>query len=200
MKRMALCLALGLATAGAAAQNVWRCEVGGQVRYSDKPCVDAGQPVPERALQPNVADGVRPQRSRAAPAVRAEPEPAPAAAAPAGNVCPGDGELRGMRTRASSTTLGDAERRFLQDEVRRVQQCRAGQGRYTDGDWAVSREAQAAQTQISERVREQARERAEAMHAAADPLEGERIARRRLAEERLQQRLRAGQNAPLLPN
>ena len=93
-----------------------------------------------------------------------------------------------METRANSTTLGDAERQFLQDEVRRVRQCRSGKGRYTEADWAISREAQAAQTQLSERARYDARQRAEAMHSAADPEEGDRIARRRIAEERAQRR------------
>ena len=52
-------------------------------------------------------------------------------------------------------------------------QCRAGQGRYREADWIISREAQAAQTQISDRARYDARLRAEAMHSAADPAEGE---------------------------
>lgn len=187
MKRTLWALAWCLAAGGAAAQPVWKCDVGGKVVFSDKPCPQAGQPVSERALQPNVVDGVKPETVRvalgAAPASAPQPPPMPA-----GNSCPGDGELRGMETRANSTTLGDAERRFMQDEVRRVRQCRNGQGRYSDADWAISREAQAAQSQLSDRVRRDARVRAEDMHAAADPDEGDRIARRRIAEERMQQR------------
>ncbi|MFG6413901.1 hypothetical protein ACG02S_08335 [Roseateles sp. DC23W] len=185
MKWMAWSLAWCLASTGAAAQQVWKCEVGGKVVFSDKPCPQSGQPVSERTLQPNLVDSLKPE------VVRAALEPAsaaPAAPGPAGNSCPGDGELRGMETRANSTTLGDAERRFLQDEVRRVRQCRSGQGRYRDADWAISRDAQAAQSQLSDRVRRDARVRAEDMHAAADPDEGDRIARRRIAEERMQQR------------
>lgn len=184
MKRALWALALCVVAGGASAQQVWKCDVGGKVVFSDKPCPQAGQPVPERALQPNVVDSLKPETVRAALAT------APASAPPvaAGNVCPGDGELRGMETRANSTTLGDAERRFMQDEVRRVRQCRGGQGRYSDADWAISREAQAAQSQLSERVRRDARIRAEDMHAAADPDEGDRIARRRIAEERMHQR------------
>lgn len=203
MKWMVWGLAWCLAATGAAAQQVWKCEVGGKPVFSDKPCPQSGQPVPERALQPNVVDSLKPEVVRAALGAA----PASAAPAPAGNACPGDSELRSMETRASSTTLGDAERRFLQDEVRRVRQCRAGQGRYREADWAISREAQAAQSQLSDRVRRDARIRAEDMHAAADPDEGDRIARQRIAEERLQQRraeqreqrLHKGQNPASTP-
>ena len=201
MKWMAFGLAWCLASTGAAAQQVWKCEVGGKTVFSDKPCPQSGQPVSERTLQPNVVDSLKPEVVRAA--LGAAPASA-AAPVPAGNSCPGDGELRGMETRANSTTLGDAERRFMQDEVRRVRQCRSGQGRYRDADWAISREAQAAQSQLSDRLRRDARVRAEDMHAAADPDEGDRIARRRIAEERMQQRraeqrLQRGQNPASTP-
>ncbi|RTL43932.1 MAG: hypothetical protein EKK53_09105 [Burkholderiales bacterium] len=199
---IALGWALGMGASGASAQQIWKCEVDGQVRFSDKPCPGAGQRVPERALQPNVVDSLKPEVVREAmgrPAAASSPAPA----APAGNACPGDGEIRGMETRASSTTMGDPERQFMQDEVRRARQCRAGRGRYTEADWAVSRAAQAAQTQISDRARLDARLRAEAMHSAADPEEADRIARRRIAEERLQRRQQEawqrGQNAASAP-
>lgn len=185
MKPLVLGLGLSLALPGAWAQQVWKCEVAGKVRYSDRPCPDAGQPVSARSLQPNVVDGLRPEALRAATAAASA---VPAPQAPPGNACPGDGELRSMETRAGSTTLGDAERQFLQDEVRRARQCRNGQGRYTDADWAISRDAQAVQTQLSDRARYDARLRAEGMHSAADPDEGDRIARRRIAEEKLQRR------------
>ena len=200
-------LAFGVAASGALAQQIWKCEVDGQVRFSDKPCPGTGQRVPERTLQPNVVDSLKPEVIREAmgrPAPASAPASSPAVPAPSGNVCPGDSEIRGMETRGNSTTLGDAERQFMQEEVRRALQCRAGRGRYTDADWAVSRAAQAAQTQISDRARRDARIRAEAMHSAADPEEADRIARRRLAEERLEQQRqlawRRGQNAASVPS
>lgn len=171
-----------LAAGGSQAQTVWKCVEAGQVRFSDQPCPDKGEAAPGRRLQPNVVDSPRMPPAPAAAAVAAPPA---AAAGPEPNACPGDGEIRNMETRANSTTLGDAERRFMQDEVRRAWQCRKGQGRYTEADWAISREAQAAQTQFSDRARQSARERAEAMHSAADAAEGDRIQRRQLAEERM---------------
>jgi len=202
MKRTLVSLGLCLALSGGAwAQQVWKCEVGGKVNFSDKPCPQAGQPVAERHLQPNVVEAIKPE------VINAARGRAPAASAPqqlpAGNVCPGDGEIRGMETRANSTTLGDAERRFMQDEVLRARQCRAGQGRYTDADWDISRESQAAQTQLSDRARLDARLRAEGVHSAADPAEGDRIERRRIAEERARQAqelaARRSQNAASTP-
>lgn len=191
MKGMAVGLGLCLALSGAWAQQVWKCELNGKVNFSDKPCPQAGQPVAERSLRPNVVEAMKPD------VVDAAMGRAPAASAPppmgGGNACPGDSEIRSMETRANSTTLGDAERQFLQDEVRRVRQCRNGQGRYREADWAISREAQAAQTQLSDRARYDARLRAEAMHSAADPDEGDRITRRRIAEEKLQRRIQLQQ-------
>lgn len=199
--------AMVLLVAGASAQQVWKCEVDGQVRFSDKPCPGSGQPVSERTLQPNVVDSLKPETVREAlgrPAAASAPVGPAAPGGATGNVCPGDGEIRGMETRGNSTTLGDPERQFMQEEVRRALQCRAGRGRYTDADWAISRAAQAAQSQLSERARRDARARAEAMHSAADAEEADRIARRRIAEERLQQRqqrgLLRGQNAASTPS
>lgn len=186
MKRMAWSLGLCLAVSSAWGQQVWKCEVNGKVNFSDKPCPEAGRPVSDRSLQPNVVDAIKPEVINAA--MGRAPVAASAPPISAGNACPGDAEIRSMETRANSTTLGDAERQFLQDEVRRVRQCRAGQGRYRDADWVISREAQAAQTQLSDRARYDARLRAEAMHSAADPEEGDRINQRRIAEEKLQRR------------
>lgn len=72
MKRAAFGLAMGLAFGVASAQQVWRCELDGQVRYTDQPCGKSGRPLPASQLKANVADGI------AAEAVQAQ---APASAA-----------------------------------------------------------------------------------------------------------------------
>ena len=113
-----------------------------------------------------------------------------AAGAAAANTCPDSTELRDMETQASSRTLGEPELRFLQDEIRRALQCRKGQGRYSAEDWRVSREARDAQNRADARDRLAARRRAEAMHSAADPFEGDRIAARRVAEDVERERVR----------
>ena len=186
-------LMAGLGTAAQA--QVWKCKQrDGGVSFSDVPCPGAGEPVEQRRLQSNVADAPR----------LPPPENKPAASGPAqppANDCPGDLELRNMETRANSTSLGDRERAFMQDEIRRVRQCRKGQGRYTAEDWALSRQAQEAQSSSNA---EKERLRAEGMHSAADPLEGERIVRQRESEAlaaRNQARMerRRAQQPPIVP-
>lgn len=188
-----LALALLLSATGAQAQ-VWKCTVEGKVRYSDQPCPSKGEPMKARALQDNVidasADRARLERARSSAAEQAAMAASAAvttspAAAPA-NVCPSDQEIAGLETKASSITLSPEAKRFVQDEIRRIRQCRKGQGRYSAADWAISK--QAVEAQSSHTGGPDARRRAEAMHSAADPVEGDRIARQRELEEREAQR------------
>jgi hypothetical protein len=176
---LALALLQGYPTPAAA--EVWKCRAeDGGVRFSDKPCPGSGEAIESRRLQPNVVDAVRLPAAASGAGREAESE---AAQRPPVNDCPGDQELREMEVRANSRTLGDAEKNFMQDEIRRVFQCRKGQGRYTWEDWKISREARAAQSSSNA---ESARRRAEAMHSAADPVEGDRIAQQRRDAEREQ--------------
>lgn len=98
------------------------------------------------------------------------------------SVCPTDQEIRNMATQASSFTLGQRERAFLEEEIRRAHQCRRGQGNYTEQDWKASKEARDAQGQVLRRDRAAARRHAEGVHSAADPVEGDRIVNQRAAE------------------
>lgn len=159
----------------ASAQQVWKCRVGSEVRYSDQPCRQDGQPLPPQALQPNLVDAVK--RPPAASATLPGPEPITGTP----NACPSDSELRGWETRASSNSYGPDEKQFLQDEIRRARLCRKGQGRYDNADWDISRRAQEAQSSLT--GGSDARRRAEGMHSAADPEEGQRIASRRQQED-----------------
>ena len=99
------------------------------------------------------------------------------------NACPGGGEMCGMQARGNATKLGDAGRLFLQADVRRACECRKGQ--------------------LGDRVRRDARLRAEGMHSAADPDAGDRIACRRIAEAQMARRARqpapSGQNPGSTP-
>ncbi len=188
----AACL-IGIAgCVGEAQAQVWRCTAqDGSTVFSDRPCPDKGSPMDERRLRGNAIEVPRLPSTTAA-TERPAPSEAPVTAPV--NDCPGDQELRHMETRASSTTMGDKEVAFLRDEIRRARQCRKGQGRYTAADWAISREAQTAQSSL--RGAAEARLRAEGMHSAADPQEGERIAQQRRAEERAAQRLKNEQERP----
>lgn len=173
---IALALTLSL-PATALAQGVWKCEIDGQTRYTDRPCPAQGASLSPQRLQANVADAPRRPASAATPVAAAA---VPVSNDPPANVCPSSTELRDMETRASSTSLSTEARQFMIDEIRRARQCAKGQGRYTDADWRISREAQAAQSSSSGAY--EARLRAEGMHSAADPEEGTRIARQREQE------------------
>ena len=85
MKRLAaglgLCLAMELTCGGAWAQQVWRCEVDGQVRYTDQPCEKSGAALPARNLQPNGVENPSPSASASASAA----SDVPASALPAEN-------------------------------------------------------------------------------------------------------------------
>lgn len=190
-------LGLGLTLVGPPLwSQVYRC-VGpdGSIQYSNLACPSSSSATQIRA-RPNSVDttGERQQsaiaeRSRRREALAAESRGdmmtvsrSDGGGMRASNTCPSDNDIRNLETRASSITLGKKEREFLQDEIRRSRQCQKGQGSYTADDWRISRDASAKQSNISQRDREAARAGAEAMHSAADPAEGNRIAAARRAE------------------
>lgn len=80
MKRATLGWALGLAASLASAQQVWRCEQDGQVRYTDQPCEKSGRLLPAPRLKVNLADGLATEAARAAPPASAASDAAPEAA------------------------------------------------------------------------------------------------------------------------
>lgn len=187
-------VALALIAASASAADIWKCSIDGRVVLSDKPCPGAGAALAPRLLQGNVVQATKP--------VPADPQIGTAAmlSAPPTNACPDDQALRNMETAANAGSLDAEAKAFLRDEIRRVRQCRKGEGRYTADDWRISREAQAAQSNST--GRREARIRAEGMHSAADPAEGERIARLReqaAADERRALANRRGQHSALSP-
>lgn len=185
MKKLLLktcCATLLLGSLTVQGAEVWRCKsASGGIVFSDVPCPSTGEPVPARQLQSNIVQAQR------LPPTDADREAQPAEGRRE-NVCPGDLELRNMETQASSTSLSPKASSFLQDEIRRVRQCRKGQGRYTAEDWRISQAARDAQSSTS--TQEAARSAAEAMHSAADPIEGDRIAQARAQEQAQAERRR----------
>ena len=170
----------------AQAGEVWKCRDGDRVVFSDVPCPTKGTSIDARRLQGNTMQAERAAPTPDDPARTQATGPSRNSAPPnAGqnreaNSCPSDREIRDMETKASSITLAKREKEFLADEIRRARQCRKGQGTYSSEDWRVSREAQDAQNNLS--GRQAARERAEGVHSAADPVEGDRIANKRAQE------------------
>jgi len=80
MKRVVFAFTMGLALASASAQQVWRCEQDGQVRYTDQPCEKSGRPLPARELKANVVDALATEAARAAAPASAASDAVDAAA------------------------------------------------------------------------------------------------------------------------
>lgn len=79
MKRVVFALLMGLALVPAWAQQVWRCEQDGQVRYTDQPCEKSGRPLPARDLKVNVFDGLAAEVARPAEPASAASDVVPVA-------------------------------------------------------------------------------------------------------------------------
>lgn len=176
-------LMLTIAVAAPVRAEVWKCSVDGKLEYSDQPCQSKGAPMTPRSLQGNVIDTAT-DASAAAPTRRTSIPPARSEQLflASANVCPTNGDIAGMETKASSITLSPESKRFVQDEIRRARQCQKGRGNYSAADWTISKEAIDAQSSFTGAA--DARRRSEAMHSAADPNEGELIARQREVEDR----------------
>lgn len=179
--------------------TVWKCKEGDRVIFSDAPCPSTGTPMQPGKLQGNV---VRAQPLPPKPHPRSEPAATDGigtfsassrgTSQPAGSVCPSEQDIRNMEVSANSATRSKKDNEFRQEEIRRARQCRAGQGNYTAEDWRISQQAQNDQSSVLDRKRKEAKARAEGMHSAADPIEGDRIHRERIAEqERRAERARA---------
>jgi hypothetical protein len=189
MNKLGIAAAITLTLFSISAQSgqVWKCQEGDRVIFSDAPCPSTGKPLQARQLQANImqAEPV-PERNEQGDSYTAASQRGQAPV----SVCPSEAEIRNLETKASSITLGKKEKFFLDDEVRRARQCRSGQGKYTAADWNVSRDAQNDQSSISDKQR--GRTLAERMHSAANPAERALIEQRRLDEEAFQRQRRAG--------
>lgn len=161
----------------------------GSVQFSNIGC-PAGTSQRQVEVRPNAVDmsGLREQATKLASeraSSRTEPmqtyssSQEPQAAR---STCPSALDIRNMEVSISSPSLGKKERAFHEAEIRRARQCRAGEGAYTEADWNASKEALAGQRKFKAEDRRQERARAESIHSAANPREGDRIAQERLVE------------------
>lgn len=166
-------------------QNVWKCQVNGKTTFSDVPCPLSGQMLEQRQLNSNTIGAVRRQWPEDEQGSRRRSD---GYGSSSRSSCPSEQEIKNMETSAGSITLGPKERRFLQDEVRRARQCARGQGNYNQDDWKQIQQAQREQNSINGGAA--ARARAESIHSAADPYEGDRIAAQRRREQLQRERYR----------
>ncbi|MGM9479935.1 hypothetical protein ACS5PN_01935 [Roseateles sp. NT4] len=80
MKRVLLVVGLGWLAGSCWAQQVWRCETDGLVRYTDQPCEKSGRPLPARNLKANVADSLATEAAHAATSGASQAAETPASA------------------------------------------------------------------------------------------------------------------------
>lgn len=123
-----LCALLG----SAAAQQVWKCEQDGVVRYTDQPCEAQGRPVPSRNLQPNGVDVSKPEAAASVPlagasaAVAREASGVAAQARPVSAIAERSARRRGSAAhRRPADPLAPAPPGFIQRGNPRAQQLAA---------------------------------------------------------------------------
>lgn len=184
-------------------QTVWKCQVNGKTTFSDAPCPSSGTMLDQRNLNSNTVGAVRRQWSDEGEQAQEGGRQHHRSSGKASS-CPSEREIKNMETSAGSITIGKKEKEFLQDEVRRARQCAKGQGNYSSEDWKQLKETSNAQSSIRDGAA--ARRKAEGVHSAADPIEGDRIAAQRRHEERMREERRqraaaaAANNAPVQCN
>lgn len=142
-------LILALACLPAHAQ-VYKCKgPSGNTVYSDTKCSGAPTVVDPAQLNSNRIDSSAGreqtrrdlQRSQQAQHQGGQTQQAQQPGASRAS-CPTDLQIRNMETSASSRTIGQREREFLQDELRRARACATGGGADTSEDRAHTRDEQ----------------------------------------------------------
>jgi hypothetical protein len=168
MKRSMLILLL-LAGAAQAQAQMFKCVLpSGKVEYRGSQCDDTKQSAPIHGAVSDVPAMPAREMQRAQQARRAEPEPGPQMTvigrSPSSRRVPTEQEIKNLETSASSITIGEKERRFLQDEVRRAKAARETGTEYSEQQLRELKEAASSQSRLSQGERASARRDAEAVH------------------------------------
>lgn len=131
------CAAVLWAACGVASAQVYRCESGGRISYSDAPCGSG-------AIRSVEIGGNRVERVERVVAPVTAGVPATAGVPDAGllppqgpgpGACPGELDLRNIETRLSGQVVPAKNRAALYHERWKAQQCRVVGGRYGHEDW-----------------------------------------------------------------
>jgi len=113
--------------------QVFRCEAGGQVTYTDAPCNSGA--IRSVDIPTNPPAVIRP-----APSLRSATPPPPAAAVsttpvlPPGS-CPSETDIRNIHTRLSAKVIPAKNRAALYTELAKAERCPAVGRRYSYEDW-----------------------------------------------------------------
>ena len=176
-KKLTLAIFAGLALSATAHAGVYKCkDAAGKIVYSDNACGQDKQEVLN--LRGNTVQAERVQRPTSANSQKSHQS------APVGGKCPSAQEIKNLETSASSVTLEQEAREFMQAEIRRARACSKEGGNYNADDWKRIQEAQSAQNNVNSESREAARASAEGRHAAsASDREQERMRTDKLIQE-----------------
>lgn len=134
MNRMlALCAAVAIyGTVTAAGAQVYRCDSGGKVTYTDAPCgsgavrsvdLPANPLAPARQL--SAPAEALPKQQSAAPAQQIAPTPVS---------CPSEVDIKNIHTRLSAKVIPAGNRAALHRELAKAERCIAIGGRYSYED------------------------------------------------------------------
>lgn len=169
MDAKAILIAAACCAAGVAQAQMFKCVVNGKVVYQQSACQDERN---ERGIGGTTTTiDAMPQReinrvNNRAAQERARDERTPKMSVIGGSrpATPSDQDIKNLETSASSKTISDKERKFLQQEVERARAAQQGNGSYTQKNLEQLKDAQSAQNRIDPRDREQARTAAENIH------------------------------------
>jgi hypothetical protein len=191
-----------LLVANAAHAQMFKCVLpGGKVEYRGSACDDAKQDTPIHGSVSNVPAMPRQDIRRAV--VPTEPS-GPTMTVIGGEKpgIPSEREIKNLETSASSRTLSQKEKKFMQDEVRRAKLARENGAEYTDRDKNDLDYLRSSQTRVDPADRERARQRAEEIHmrAGGDAVREDVTATRQAEQARSAARRAAAQNQGQLVN
>lgn len=134
MNRMlALCAAVAIYGAlTAASAQVYRCDSGGKVTYTDAPCGSGAVRAVDLPANPIAPAG---QLSTPAEALPVQQSAAPSRqTAPAPASCPSEVDIKNIHTRLSAKIIPAGNRAALHQELTKAERCLAIGGRYSYED------------------------------------------------------------------
>lgn len=197
---VAVAIGLQMLSSATNAQTYFKCvQPSGKVEFSNMGC-DAKSEGTMLRQRSNSLDSSGARQQYQLDAQRQEIEQnhferqqrATAAAAAVQSVCPSDRDISNLETKASSITLTDKDRKFLQSEIRRARACKKEGGRYDAEDWKQINEAQSSVNRIDAKDRETGRAKAEGIHSVSA---SDREQARMIAEKEIEARERAARAA-----
>ena len=137
--KKALLLWVALAVSEAASAQVYRCEAGGKVTYTDAPCHSGATRSVD--VQRNSVHAIRP--APLAPVPTSEQQHAPASQVPQvaarpllpPGSCPSETDIKNIHTRLSASVIPAANRRALYVELDKAERCSSLGRRYSYDEW-----------------------------------------------------------------